>query len=157
MNEPTDVIFDGERLYIVDSHNNRIMGWNGMPTETNQPADFFVGQPDGVSNTPNGGAGGESAAGMYIPGAMTVAFGSLFVCDQVNFRVLVYSPRPTTSGEEADAVLGDGTLDGTVPVEDAQIVTPRGLAVFGERLYLADSNVAFGASRVLIYQLANLP
>jgi len=159
MNLPTDVIYDGERLYIVDSENNRIMGWNGIPTESNQPADFFVGQPDGVSNIPNAGAGSQnaSAAGMHIPGAMTVAFGSLFVCDRVNFRVLVYSPRPSTTGEDADAVLGFATFDSSVEVGKGQNFTPRGLGVFGDRLYLADSNVAFGSSRVLIYQLANLP
>jgi hypothetical protein len=159
MSQPTDVVYDGERLYIADSANNRIMGWNGLPTTMNQPADFFVGQPDGVSNVANAGAGpqNESAAGVHIPGAITVAHGSLFVADRVNFRVVVWSPRPEITGEEADAVLGPGALDGSVDPLEGQGFTPRGLGVVGDRLYLSDSNVAFGTSRVLVYQLENLP
>ena len=159
MSAPTDVVYDGERLYIADSANNRIMGWNGLPTAMNQPADFFVGQPDAVSNVANAGAGpqNESAAGVHIPGAITVAHGSLFVADRVNFRVVVWSPRPDTTGDEADAVLGFGALDGSVDPLEGQGFTPRGLGVVGDRLYLSDSNVAFGTSRVLVYQLENLP
>ncbi|HYU14699.1 MAG TPA: hypothetical protein VEL05_01455, partial [Candidatus Acidoferrum sp.] len=159
MSGPTDVVFDGERLYIVDSGNNRIMGWNGIPGQSDAPADFFVGQSDGISNVPNAGAGPQmpSASGMHLPGTIAVAYGSLFVTDRVNFRALVYSPRPAASGDEADAVLGFGSFDSSVPVADGQAFTPRGLGVYGDRLYLSDSNVAFGTSRVLGYQLRNLP
>jgi hypothetical protein len=159
MDLPTDVIYDGERLYIVDSNNNRIMGWNDIPTETNAPADFFVGQPDAVSNIPNAGAGPQnpSAIGLHLPGTVTAAFGSLFVTDQVNFRVLVYSPRPATSGEAADAALGTETLDTIQEIAKEQQLTPRGVGVYGDRLYVSDSNLAFGTSRVMVYQLANLP
>ena len=159
MNTPTDVVFDGERLYIVDSSNNRIMGWNGIPTESNASADFFVGQSDGVSNIANAGAGpqNESAAGLHIPGTIAAAHGSLFVTDRVNFRTVVYTPRPTASGDDADAVLGFLDLDGTPHDAEGQSFTPRGLGIDGDRLYLSDSNVAFGQARVLVYQLSNLP
>jgi hypothetical protein len=47
-------------------------------------------------------------------------------------------------------------MDGCVPLE-GQVFTPRGLGVVGDRLDLSGSNVAFGASRVLVYQLDSLP
>ena len=159
MNTPVDVFFDGERLYVSDSQNNRVMVWNGMPGENHAPADFFVGQNSGATGTPNAGAGSqeENAFGIHLPGEITVAHGSLYIVDQVNFRVVVHTPRPTESGEAADAVLGDSSLDGAELSDPDQAFTPRGVAVFGDKLFLADSNPAFGSSRILRYQLTNLP
>jgi hypothetical protein len=154
----TNVFFDGERLYVSDSQNNRVMGWNGMPTQNNQPADFFVGQAGGSTGSPNAAAGSQTpnAIGFHIPGEITVAQGSLFVVDQVNFRVVVHTPRPTTSGTSAGAVLGKSDFaDGEVAAE--QSLTPRGVAVQGDKLWVSDSNLAIGGSRVLRYQLTNLP
>lgn len=158
MNGPLDVFFDGERLYVSDTQNNRIMGWNGMPTQNNQPADFFVGQANGSTGTPNAGAGSQmpNAIGVHSPGEITVAHGSLFVVDMVNFRVVVHTPRPTTSGTSAGAVLGNSDfMGGDVPAD--QTLTPRGVAVQGDKLWVSDSNLAFGGSRVVRYQLTNLP
>lgn len=158
MNQPLDVFFDGERLYVSDSQNNRVMGWNGMPTQNNQPADFFVGQAGGSTGSPNAAAGSQTpnAIGFHIPGEITVAHGSLFVVDQVNFRVVVHTPRPTTSGTSAGAVLGKSDFaDGAVAAE--QELTPRGVAVQGDKLWVSDSNLALGSSRVVRYQLTNLP
>ena len=158
MNQPVDVFFDGERLYVSDSENNRVMGWNGMPTQNNQAADFFVGQAGGATGSPNAAAGSQTpnAIGLHIPGEITVAQGSLFIVDQVNFRVVVHTPRPTTSGTSAGAVLGkSGFAGGELAAE--QTLTPRGVAVQGDKLWVSDSNLATGGSRVVRYQLANLP
>lgn len=159
MNQPADVFFDGERLFVSDTQNNRIMVWNGLPAESNAPADYFVGQNSGSTSGENAGAGPqeENAIGLHLPGQITVAHGSLFITDLVNFRVVVHTPRPTQSGEPADAVLGFADLTGTVLNDGTQSFTPRGLAVFGDKLFLSDSNPAGGTSRVLRYQLNNLP
>lgn len=158
MNEPLDVFFDGERLYVSDSQNNRIMGWNGLPTQNNQPADFFVGQNGGSTGSPNAAAGAQTvnAIGLHIPGEITVAHGSLYIVDMVNFRVVVHTPRPTASGEAADAVLGATDFMGGA-VDATQTLTPRGLAVVGDKLFVSDSNLGIGGSRVLRYTLTNLP
>lgn len=158
MNEPLDVFFDGERLYVSDSQNNRVMGWNGIPTQNNQPADFFVGQNGGSTGSANAAAGAqtENEIGLHIPGEITVAHGSLYIVDMVNFRVVVHTPRPTTSGEPADAVLGATDFMGG-DVSPDQSLTPRGVAVLGDKLYLSDSNLGIGGSRVLRYSLTNLP
>lgn len=158
MKQPLDVFFDGERLYVSDSQNSRVMGWNGMPTQNNQPANFFVGQNSGSTGGPNAGAGAQmpNAIGLHIPGEITVAHGSLYIVDMVNFRVVVHSPRPTTTGEAADAVLGAIDFTGGAITAD-QTITPRGVAVLGDKLFLSDSNAGVGTSRVLRYQLHNLP
>ena len=54
-------------------------------------------------------------------------------------------------------MLGDSSLDGAELSDPDQAFTPRGVAVFGDKLFLADSNPAFGSSRILRYQLTNLP
>jgi hypothetical protein len=160
MNTPVDVFFDGERLYVSDSRNNRVMGWNGWPTNNNQAADFFVGQSSGATGTANAGAGTQepNAIGLSSPGQITVAHGSLYVVDAVNFRVVVHTPRPTASGTAAKAVLGASSLTSTAFAQMSDdAFTPRGLAVLGDKLFLSDSNVAFGYARVLRYSLSNLP
>ena len=158
MKKPVDVFFDGERLYVSDQENNRVMGWNGMPTQNNQPADFFVGQNGGSTGGPNASAGSQepNAIGLHLPGPITVAHGSLYIIDLVNFRAVVHTPRPTTSAEPADAVLGDVDFVGT-KVTESQSFTPRGLVVQDDKLWLSDSNLATGGSRVLRYSLTNLP
>jgi len=157
MNQPRDVFFDGERLYVSDSMNHRVMGWNGIPTQNNQPADFFVGQSGGASGTANAGAGSQSpnAVGLQVPGEITVAHGSLFITDMVNFRIVVHTPRPTTSGEAADAVLGNTDLMGGEVASEHQL-WPRGLVVQGDKLFVSDSSLPIGQSRVLRYQLSNI-
>lgn len=159
MNEPVDVFYDGERLYVSDSQNNRIMVWNGLPEANNVPADYFVGQASGATGGENAGAGsqGPNAVGLHLPGQIAVAHGNLFILDRVNFRLVVHTPRPEASGEEADAVLGAADLTGTALTDTDQGFTPRGVGVFGDRLFVADSNEASGISRVLRYQLTNLP
>ena len=74
----------------------------------------------------------------------------------MNFRVVVHTPRPTTSGTSAGAVLGkSGFAGGELDAE--QTLTPRGVAVQGDKLWVSDSNLGTGGSRVVRYQLANLP
>lgn len=39
-------------LYIADTYNNRILGYNTIPTGPNAVADFIIGQPNSTSTTP---------------------------------------------------------------------------------------------------------
>lgn len=129
-----------------------------MPTQNNQAADFFVGQNGGSTGTPNAGGGTQAPndIGLHIPGEITVAHGSLYIVDMVNFRVVVHTPRPTTTGDRADAVLGAIDFVGGATSDD-QTLTPRGLTVQRDKLFVSDSNAAFGTSRVVRYTLNNLP
>jgi uncharacterized protein (TIGR03437 family) len=50
---PASVSSDGQRLFVADNYQNRVLIWNSIPTTTGQPADVVVGQPDFESNYPN--------------------------------------------------------------------------------------------------------
>ena len=46
LRNPTAVASDGVRLVVADTDSNRVLIWNTIPTQNNQPADVVVGQPD---------------------------------------------------------------------------------------------------------------
>jgi hypothetical protein len=43
---PVSVTSDGLKLYVADLGHNRVLIWNSIPTQTQQPADVVLGQPD---------------------------------------------------------------------------------------------------------------
>ena len=43
---PQDVATDGKRVFVADTHNNRIMIFNQIPQTPNTKADVVLGQPD---------------------------------------------------------------------------------------------------------------
>lgn len=157
MNSPSDVFYDGDRLYVADAENHRIMVWNALPTENHAPADVFIGQTSGSTGSSNAGGSTANAVGLAGPLEIAVAYGSLFVADAINVRVVVHTPVPTTSGEPADAVLGYADLVGARLADGDQSLAPRGVAVFGEFLFVSDSADGTGVARVLRYALQNLP
>jgi hypothetical protein len=66
LNTPAGLSYDGQRLFISDSHNNRIVGYNSLPTITDQAADFVLGQPNMSSVLANQG-GVTSALTLSTP------------------------------------------------------------------------------------------
>ena len=50
---PVSVTSDGQRLFVTDLGHNRVLIWNSIPTQNQQPADVEVGQPDMTSSVPN--------------------------------------------------------------------------------------------------------
>ncbi len=67
------------RLYVVDTYNNRVLGWNDVATLTNgEAADLVIGQLDFTSHAAN--TGGESASTLSSPlGAAVDGSGNLYV------------------------------------------------------------------------------
>ena len=53
MLNPVSVTSDGTRLYVADLGYNRVLIWNSLPTENQQPADLAVGQVDLKTSIPN--------------------------------------------------------------------------------------------------------
>jgi uncharacterized protein (TIGR03437 family) len=53
MLSPVSVTSDGIRLFVADLGFNRVLVWNKIPTGTQTPADFALGQPDLVSEVEN--------------------------------------------------------------------------------------------------------
>jgi len=138
--EPRDVMYDGQRVFVADTRNNRVLIWNSLPTTNGQPADVVLGQPDFDSTGP-----GSGAAGMSFPTHVFSDGQHLFVTDTFNQRVLVWNDIPTASGQPADLVLGKSGFD--APPQETFFNLPLGLYSDGIHLFLADNS----NHRVLIW------
>ena len=132
---PASVTSDGTRLYVADLGHNRVLIWNSIPTQNEQPADVVIGQPDMDSAIANnssrrlGSLDDETLSPVLCESNGTDANGRptfpprcsatlefprfalsdgqmLFIADAGNDRVLVFNKVPTRNGEKADAVLG---------------------------------------------------
>ena len=53
MQTPVSVTTDGQRMYVSDLGQNRVLIWNTIPTTNGASADIALGQPDLVTATPN--------------------------------------------------------------------------------------------------------
>jgi uncharacterized protein (TIGR03437 family) len=160
---PVTVTSDGQRVYVTDLGQNRVLIWNSIPTINQQPADVVVGQPDMTSAVSNNSpklcaSNGTDTAGTatYPPlCAATMDFPRfalsdgqrLFIADGGNDRVLVYNRVPTGNGQPADVILGqpqdnvnlasDQAYDWRTSSSDS-LRTPLALAWDGLNLYVTD-------------------
>ncbi len=103
-------------LYVADTQNNRVLGWNSAATFANgDPADLVIGQADFASRACNQGATAPAAATLCFPtGIAADPSGNLYVSDTGNSRVLGYAaPFAGYSG--------------------AQIIDPVATIVLGQR------------------------
>ncbi len=149
--QPTSVFYDGTRLFISDSGNNRVLVYNQLPMGNGVPADEVIGQP--FMNTSGINQGGLSAQSLASPGGIYVYNGALFVADNSNSRVLIYNNIDSllTNDPPADAVVGQSSFT----------TNAGGLGnnVFSGAEYVSASNgqlfVEDHANRVLIYN--NIP
>ncbi|MGA9305486.1 MAG: NHL repeat-containing protein, partial [Candidatus Sulfotelmatobacter sp.] len=103
-------------LYIVDSLNSRVLGWNNAESFTSgQAADLVIGQPDMFHNTCNGTGSFTltSASELCWPTGVAVdSNGDLYIADFENSRVVEYNAPYT-----AYAGLGD-TCTATTPCQN---------------------------------------
>ncbi len=148
MNLPAAVFSDGARLFVADAENNRVLVWSNLPTSNGQAADFALGQPSGAANLTSTTAnnGGLAGSSMNAPGSVYSDGTHLFVVDQLNNRVLVWTTMPTTGGQAADFALGQPAGAGNLTantannggVSGASLRSPNGVMYDGTHLFVAD-------------------
>ncbi|MBX3234173.1 MAG: hypothetical protein KIT84_40170 [Labilithrix sp.] len=97
---------DGKKLVVAAG--NRVLVWSSVPSRNFATADLVLGQQDFVANGAN--AGGVSASTMSRPSAIDSDGERLLVADLLNHRVLAWSRFPTSIGEPATSVLGQGSF-----------------------------------------------
>ena len=59
---PVSVTSDGTHLFVADLGHSRVLIWNSLPTQNQQPADVEIGQPDMVSSLPDNAYTGTAAS-----------------------------------------------------------------------------------------------
>jgi hypothetical protein len=160
---PVSVTSDGQRLYVTDLGHNRVLIWNSIPTQNQQPADVVVGQPDATSAVANNASklcesnGTDDSGNPTYPArcAATLDFPRyalsdgkrLFVADGGNDRILIFNSIPAQNAAAADVVLGqlsdqaENTSDSAYPLgrsSSDSICTPMAVAWDGTNLFVSD-------------------
>lgn len=138
LNLPTVAYSDGERLYITDANNSRILVWNAFPTRNQQAADIVIGQTDMTSSP----VLTCDTVHTSQPNGIWVYQNKLFVSDANHSRVLIWNQVPTSNGTAADMELGQTNLSTcTNPSTPTQsnLNSPRHLMIDARgRLIVAD-------------------
>ena len=98
---PRFALSDGQRLYIADGGNDRILVFKSIPTQTGQAADVILGQPDAISDIvsdstdtfrPDSNIGRSSADTIRTPTSLAWDGTNLYATDPFDRRVMVFTP-----------------------------------------------------------------
>ena len=148
---PRGVWMDAERLIVCDSGNHRVLIWKLPLQQSHQDAMFVLGQPNMTSEGPAAG-GREVANGLHLPTGVIVVGNRLLVADAWHHRILVWNAVPEESNTPPDYAIGQSSLEEVQPNRGGEpslagMNWPYGMAVVGERFYVADT----GNRRVLVW------
>jgi hypothetical protein len=133
--QPSGHVAAVSTLFVADSSNDRVLGFNPVPTGLGAPATIVLGADDFV--TP---ASGLAADRMSGPASCWISGGALFVADRNNGRVLVWSPLPPASSVPAVLVLGKTDLTAAVPTSGQNgLGFPNDVCVAANRVIVADT------------------
>ena len=100
LNFPRFALSDGQRLFIADGGNDRVLVYDEIPLENAAAADVVIGQPDFQKLEESDGAGS-----LRSPTALAHDGTNLYVADPFSRRILVFTP-----GE--DQISQDGVRNG---------------------------------------------
>ena len=121
----------GNRLFIADGGNDRVMAFNQIPTQNAQAADFIIGQLGGtVQQAPDG------ADSLQTPMSMAWDGTNLYISDTYNRRITVYSmgantvPYQGVVNAASLAIFANGnvTISGSIQADDVVTINIGGTA-----------------------------
>jgi len=87
LNFPRFALSDGQRLYIADGGNDRVLIYNQIPTSNGAAPNYVLGQPDFDSLLESDGA-----ASLRSPTSLAHDGKNLYVADPFSRRILVFTP-----------------------------------------------------------------
>jgi len=145
LNYPRFALSDGQRLYIADGGNDRILVYNSIPTQNGQEADVIIGQADENSDQVNDATDtfginantlSSSPNTIRTPLALAWDGTNLYAADPYDRRVLVYTPGtgavPVNGVVNAFSLavyaIGTVAFGGTITAGDVITVTINGTA-----------------------------
>lgn len=170
---PEGVWIQGNRLFVADTLNNRVLIWRNIPTSNHQPADVVLGQPDFTTvqiQDLRTQLFDPKPDTLLSPVSVTSDGQKLFVTDLGYNRVLVWNSIPDANRAPADLAIGQPDLNSglsnntqnlcpedrgkdaegkdTFPLScKASLDFPRFALSDGTRLFIADG----GNDRVLVF------
>ncbi|MDH5447173.1 MAG: Ig-like domain-containing protein [Gammaproteobacteria bacterium] len=131
-------------LYLPDTSNHRLLGFNSIPTTNNADADFALGQTDFTTKS-----SGTTALKFNRPQTVAFGDGKMFLSDVNNHRILIWNSIPASDNVAADVVLGqdDFSTGAAGPCGNTGLSEPQAVWSVNGKLILGDS----GHHRVLIW------
>ncbi|AKG23771.1 NHL repeat containing protein [Calothrix sp. 336/3] len=153
-----DITFWGENLVVTDAGNNRVMIWQGMPTENNQPCTVVLGQRDFHAVEMNQNNYFPNSSSLSMPYGVESYQNYLLVADTANSRILGWEKSDNLLdlwNRNADILLGQTTF--TSKSENRDFGRPKrdsfnwcyGIQVCHDTAIIADS----GNNRILLWKL----
>ena len=91
LNFPRFALAAGNRLFIADGGNDRVLVYNTIPTQNGAPADLVIGQIGGSVNQAS-----DAADSLRTPMSLAWDGTNLYVSDAYNRRITVYSMGENT-------------------------------------------------------------
>lgn len=138
-----NIATDGSKLYIADTANSRVLGFNSIPSSNGAVADFVLGQSSVSGISP-----GTAANRLAQPGSVYTDGNRLVVADSGNNRVLIWNTLPQTTGALPDVVLGQADFNSSQSGTSERLLAyPTAAILAGNRLVVADQN----NNRVLVW------
>lgn len=160
---PSNCVVIGDRIFVADANNHRIMVWEGLNSlGSGQSANYVLGQPNFTSGTVNHGMGFGTCddKSLYLTDGFEQTNGMatdgtrLIVCDGFNNRVLIWSNISFIyNNMPADVVIGQTdfvtkTAPGFNASTPATLYHPTGVAVTKDGKLVISSTEE---NRILIY------
>src|SRR3989344_4119582 len=121
LNWPVAVATDGKKLVVADTYNDRLLIWNGFPTNNGQAADIEI---------EHAGQGNPKRA-MEWPWAVWTDGTKLAATATRSATVLIWNSFPTENNQPADISI----------VLPESLGTPRTIGSDGEHLVVGDHNI----------------
>lgn len=126
---PRFALSDGERLYVADGGNDRVLIWNRIPAQNGAKADVVLGQLSEFINTTSDSAfplDVSAADVLRTPMALAKKGKDLYVSDTFNRRILIFTPAdpkvPLTGVRNSAAfetyAVGTVTFSGNLTKDD---------------------------------------
>ncbi len=140
LKSPGAVFADDSHIYVSDSDQNRILIWNTLTPANGQAADMVIGQPDLMTNKPNGASEFQISG----PRGLRTVGTRLYAADYNYNRIIFWDPIPTqpnvaASGEIGQPTIGTGSVN-TGGISAARLFGPSDVLVTTVGIYIADTN-----------------
>jgi uncharacterized protein (TIGR03437 family) len=129
LSTPRFALSDGQRLFIADAGNDRVLVYNSIPTTDAPAADMVLGQQnldDNVSGSSSDTLAESSADSLRTPTSLAWDGTNLYVADPFNRRIMVFTVAERSiayngvrnSASRSIHALGTITISGSVQKDD---------------------------------------